>query len=64
MAVGDTGVLSRRDGTWMLVNWHEYMRVPIKPLTVERVAAFPKAGDRAVEMDLMSKWEIQEEDKA
>ena len=60
----DTGVLNRRDGIWMLVNWHESMREPIKPLAVERVAASPKAAGSVVEMDLTGEWEIQEEDKA
>ncbi len=60
----DTGVLNRRDGIWMLVNWHESMREPIKPLAVEREAVSSKVGDSSEDMDLTGEWEIQEEDKA
>ncbi len=60
----DTGVLSRREGTWMLVNWHESMREPIKPLTVARKVPPTEAGVNPVEINLTGEWEIQEEDKA
>lgn len=62
----DTGVLNRRDGKWMLVNWHESMREPIKPLAVEREASATQAVSKAnlVEVNLAGVWEIQEEDKA
>ncbi|MGD9852734.1 MAG: nuclear transport factor 2 family protein [Nitrospirales bacterium] len=65
----DTGVLTRQNGTWMLVNWHESMREPIQLL--EAVPA-PKgfssssasSGSPVIEVDLSGSWEIQEEDKA
>jgi len=63
-ALRDTGVLNRRDGIWMLVNWHESMREPIMPLSVKREATLVVAGASAVEIDLTGEWEIQEEDKA
>lgn len=60
----DTGVLNRREGKWMLVNWHESMREPIKPLAVEREDRPTEAGPNPVEVNLTGQWEIQEEDKA
>lgn len=60
----DTGVLNRRDGAWMLVNWHESMREPVKPLSVAQQVSAPKAKTSLVEVDLTGEWEIQEEDKA
>ncbi len=60
----DTGVLNRREGTWMLVNWHESMREPIKPLAVARKVSPTEAGVNPVEINLTGEWEIQEEDKA
>ncbi|MEX0830522.1 MAG: nuclear transport factor 2 family protein [Nitrospirales bacterium] len=60
----DTGVLHRREGKWMLVNWHESMREPIKPLAVERESRPTEAGASPVEVNLTGEWEIQEEDKA
>jgi len=60
----DTGVLNRRDGKWMLVNWHESMREPIKPLAPDRAAQPTGASSNSVEVNLAGKWEIQEEDKA
>ncbi len=61
----DTGVLNRRNGTWMLVNWHESMREPSTPLAGTSVAqATVVEDDDIVEVDLAGEWEIQEEDKA
>ena len=60
----DTGVLNRRNGRWMLVNWHESMREPIKPLDVEREVHSTEVAANMVEVNLRGKWEIQEEDKA
>ena len=60
----DTGVLNRREGTWMLVNWHESMREPIKPLRVEGERASTKAEHASIDVNLTGEWEIQEEDKA
>ena len=60
----DTGVLNRRDGTWMLVNWHESMREPVKPLAVEREVQPTESGANPVEINLTGEWEIQEEDRA
>jgi hypothetical protein len=60
----DTGVLNRREGTWMLVNWHESMREPIKPLAVARKVSPTEAGVNPVAINLTGEWEIQEEDKA
>ncbi len=60
----DTGVLSRRKGTWMLVNWHESMREATKPLVVERNTPAGTEESNLVQVDLTGKWEIQEEDKA
>ncbi len=60
----DTGVLNRRDGKWMLVNWHESMREPIKPLAVERNLQSAVTKANVIEFDLSGVWEIQEEDKA
>jgi hypothetical protein len=60
----DTGVLNRREGKWMLVNWHESMREPIKPLAVKREAKSTEAGANPGEVNLTGEWEIQKEDKA
>ncbi|MDH5426864.1 MAG: nuclear transport factor 2 family protein [Nitrospirota bacterium] len=60
----DTGVLSRREGKWMLVNWHESMREPIKPLAVEREVQPSKTEENPIKVNLTGQWEIQEEDKA
>ena len=65
----DTGVLTRRNGTWMLVNWHESMRGPIQLLgTVSSSkepasSSGPIGGASLMEVDLSGEWEIQEEDK-
>jgi hypothetical protein len=63
-ALRDTGALNRREGKWMLVNWHESMREPMKPLALEREAQPAKTGGNPIEVNLTGKWEIQEEDKA
>ena len=60
----DSGVLDRREHIWMLVNGHESMQEPGKPLVVERVAMPTEAQVNPVEIDLTGEWEIQEEDKA
>jgi len=60
----DTGVLNHREGKWMLVNWHESMGEPSKPLAVERVIQPTEAGANPLEVNFTGEWEIQEEDKA
>ena len=65
----DTGVLTRRDGTWMLVNWHESMREPIQLLSAPSITegkaiASANPNSSAITVDLGGEWEIQEEDKA
>ena len=60
----DTGVLTRRGSKWMLVNWHESMREPNKPLTPILTTQTSQTRSNSVEINLAGKWEIQEEDKA
>lgn len=60
----DSGVLNRREGRWMLVNWHESMRQPIKPLAINREVLPIKTAAIPAEVNLAGQWEIQEEDKA
>jgi hypothetical protein len=48
----------------MLVNWHESMREPIRPLAVEREAIPTEAELHPVAVYLTGEWEIQEEEKA
>ena len=48
----------------MLVNWHESMQEPIRPLAVEREAIPTEAGLHPVEVHLTDECEIQEEDNA
>ncbi len=60
----DTGVLNRREGTWILVNWHESIREPVKPLAVKQETTPTEVRGSLVEIDLTGEWEIQEEDKA
>jgi ketosteroid isomerase-like protein len=57
----DTGVLERRQGRWVLVNWHESLQEPgLNQATASDRLDTPMAGS----MDLSGEWEIQEEDKS
>jgi len=64
----ETGVLERRDGTWMIVNWHESLRKPTQ--TVSRTIPNSNTAIPGVPLhypdsvDLSGEWEIQEEDKS
>ena len=65
----DTGVLTLRNGNWVLVNWHESLREPMPLLSApsttggtHSASASPSAS--AISIDLSGEWEIQEEDKA
>lgn len=66
----ETGVLERRNGTWVLVAWHESSRsnglespVPVSdvPGTVLKTATASPPPDQ---VNLSGDWEIQEEDKS
>jgi hypothetical protein len=66
----ETGVLERRDGTWLLTAWHESFRAEAAPLAVfdpVPCAAGQQTGTAgpAVRIpDLSGEWEVQEEDKS
>jgi hypothetical protein len=68
----ETGVLTRRNGHWLLVSWHESFRAAEgQPVALE-MPDFPPAGERlrtaqatglASVVDPSGQWEIREEDK-
>lgn len=62
----ETGVLERRNGQWVLVNWHESLQHPA-PSLVANPAVQPGADTQLLKpqpIDLSGEWEIQEEDKS
>ena len=62
----ESGVLERRQGRWLLVQWHESLeRAPethqtSAPVTTPSSAALPGAPSA----DVSGEWDIQEEDKS
>ncbi|MEE9182688.1 MAG: nuclear transport factor 2 family protein [candidate division NC10 bacterium] len=66
----DTGVLERRDGTWVLVAWHESSRQGALGIAVASPDTAtprqpPETGTPAREVpDLSGEWLIEEEDKS
>lgn len=68
----ETGVLTRRQGRWILVSWHESFRVsglemaPAEPAHGHGLmtAAATMPSGAAPRSDLSGEWEIQEEDKS
>ncbi|WP_447972834.1 YybH family protein [Nitrospira sp. Kam-Ns4a] len=66
----ETGVLERRNGTWMVVTWHESFRTGGGALSVAEKAPDPATSAvgpppaALTKPDLSGEWEIQEEDKS
>ncbi|MFQ5992672.1 MAG: YybH family protein, partial [Nitrospiraceae bacterium] len=66
----ETGVLERRDGTWVLVQWHESFAgkgVGFSGVNSTSFSSTPAATDSSVSPErpnLSGEWEIEEEDKA
>ncbi len=63
----ETGVLERRDGTWLIVNWHESLResTPAVAHAIPSAAALHEVSVQLPKtIDLSGQWEIQEEDKS
>ena len=64
----ETGVLERRDGKWLIVNWHESLRETASqmalatPSTANTISQSSNSLPEA--LDLSGEWEIQEEDKS
>jgi ketosteroid isomerase-like protein len=59
LALRDTGVLERRKGQWLLVNWHESLQAPaVEPGTAESTVSSVPNG-----VDLSGEWEVEEDDK-
>jgi ketosteroid isomerase-like protein len=61
----ESGVLERRHGRWLLVQWHESLeRSPaIQSLRTQGEQQRPIASQSGMPIDLRGEWEIQEEDK-
>jgi len=64
----ETGVLERREGKWLIVNWHESLRETTT--TVSQAISHSSTAIHEVSIpfpdiiDLSGQWEIQEEDKS
>lgn len=64
----ETGVLERRDGVWMVVNWHESRQPTSTSASLlpspspEPVS--PPPDQSTVTLDLSGQWDIHEEDKS
>jgi len=64
----ETGVLERREGKWLIVNWHESLRETTP--TVSQAISHSSTAIHEVSIpfpdiiDLSGQWEIQEEDKS
>jgi hypothetical protein len=61
----ESGVLERRQGHWLLVQWHESLeRSPVtQQLGMQRQQQRPAASQSGLVIDVSGEWEIQEEDK-
>lgn len=61
----ESGVLERRQGRWVLVQWHESLeRAPeTEPLGGSAHAPLAAASQSTTSLDVSGEWEIQEEDK-
>src|SRR5690348_2851771 len=61
----ESGVLERRDGRWLLVQWHEsFTRAPeTQPLGSEHRASRAPALQSETPIDVSGEWTIQEEEK-
>ncbi len=61
----ESGVLERRDGRWLLVQWHEsFTRAPeTHPLGSEHRASHAPALQSETPIDVSGEWTIQEEEK-
>ena len=66
----ETGVLERRDGTWLLTAWHESFRAEAAPLALTEpvpCASGQQTGAAGLVVripDLSGEWEVQEGDKS
>ena len=61
----ESGVLERRDGRWLLVQWHESLeRAPdTQPLDVQARETVSSSSQSWNAIDVSGEWVIQEEDK-
>lgn len=61
----ESGVLERRQGRWLLVQWHESLERAPDTQQIGAHAEMPRstALQAAASLDLSGEWEIQEEDK-
>ena len=64
----ETGVLERRDGKWLIVNWHESLRESTSQMALATSASTTALTEISAQypdtIDLSGEWEIQEEDKS
>ena len=65
LSLHESGVLERRQGHWMLVQWHESFERPPETQQVGTQGETPAARAASFDgpRDLSGTWEIQEEDK-
>lgn len=60
----ETGVLERRRGRWILVNWHESLQAAGSAPSIVRTGASVSPKIEAKPPDVGGEWEIKEEDKS
>ena len=64
----ETGVLERRDGKWLMVNWHESLQKTTHPGVQSATTTNTSEDQTSVHypesINLSGEWEIQEEDKS
>ena len=64
----ETGVLERRDGKWLVVNWHESLRETTPMVSQANTGTSTAIHEASIQfpatIDLSGQWEIQEEDKS
>lgn len=64
----ETGVLERRDGKWLIVNWHESLRETTPKMALATPTSTAAISETSAQypdtIDLSGEWEIQEEDKS
>jgi ketosteroid isomerase-like protein len=61
----ESGVLERREGRWLLVQWHESLeQTPVtQSLGTKSQQQRPTVSQSGMPIDVEGEWEIQEEDK-
>ena len=64
----ETGVLERRNGQWLMVNWHESLQKTTRAVSQTSTQLNTAIPDVPLQppdsLDLSGEWEIQEEDKS